>query len=51
MKQNPQTNQRNPKQNPHLNQRKPVQTQKKKKKKKPTERQSLYDSDLAKREK
>ena len=49
MKQNPQTNQRNPKQNPHLNQRKPIQTQKKKKK--PTERQSLYDSDLAEREK
>ena len=26
MKQNPQTNQTNPKQNPHSNQRKPIQT-------------------------
>ena len=52
MKQNPQTNQTNPKQNPHTNQRKPKQTHKKKKKNE-TQRKprSLYDSDLVKREK
>ena len=32
MKQNPQTNQTNPKQNPPSNQRKPIQTHQKKKK-------------------
>ena len=48
MKQNPQINQTNPKQNPHSNQRKPIQTHPKKKK--PTECQSLYDSDLVERE-
>ena len=50
MKQNPHTNQTNPKQNPHTNQRKTKQTHKKKKEthRKP---QSLYDSDLVEREK
>ena len=52
MKQNPQTNQTNPRKNPHTNQRKPKQTHKKKDKMKPTFKpQSLYDSDLVEIEK
>ena len=41
MKQNPQTNQTNPKKNPHTNQRKPKQTHKKKKNK-PTENPKAF---------
>jgi len=49
MKQNPQTNQTNPKQNPHTNQMKPKHPQKKNEThRKP---QSLYDSDLVEIEK
>ena len=47
MKQNPQTNQTNPKQNPPSNQRKPTHTHTHTH----TPCQSLYDSDLVEREK
>ena len=52
MKQNPQTNQTNPRKNPHTNQRKPKQTHKKRDKMKPNFKpQSLCDSDLVEIEK
>ena len=49
MKQNPQTNQTNPKKNPHTNQRKPKQTHKKKNETR-KKAQSLYNSNLVERE-
>ena len=42
MKQNPQTNQTNPRKNPHTNQRKPKQTHKKEDKMKPTENLKVF---------
>ena len=42
MKQNPQTNQTNPKKNSHTNQSKPKQTHKKKDKMKPTENPKAF---------
>ena len=51
MKQNPQTNQTNPKQNPNTNQRKPKQTHKKRQNETHRKPQSLYDLDLAEIEK